>query len=143
MIRDKVTVKNYHEMSMKNDFFIWHFLNENQGFNTNLSLYSFFDSIENKPHPLKDFLDMIPNVPYYESFVNESYDFLLELGIQQSSFWKPKYGFVPTILGFKKGLKVIDTAQFKCYCIETLIEIVFNLDPNQLLSLGIEKEDLE
>lgn len=143
MIRKSVTPKEYKEIAKSHDYFLWHFMMENQGNKTSLELYSYFDEFDNKPHALKQFLDMVPTVPYYESLVKDSYDFLLEWGIQQNKWWKPVVGFQPMILGFKKGVKVIDSFILKCYCLDTLTEMVYILDSDLVLSLGVEEENLK
>ena len=143
MIRKTITTKDYKEISKSHDYFMWHFMMENQGSKTPLELYSYFDEFENKPHALKQFLDMVPSVPYYESLVKDSYDFLLEWGIQQRNWWKPIVGFQPIILGFKKGTKFIGSSDLGCYCLNTLTEMVYILDSDLMLSLSVEEEDLK
>jgi len=143
MIRKFVSTKEYKEIAKSHDYFIWHFLMENQGSDTILTLFSYFDEFENKPHFLKQFFDMVPSVPYYESLTKDSYDFLLEWGIKQSSLWKPGAGFQPIMLGFKKGIKVVDTSDFRCYCIDSMSQTLLFLDSDLMLSLGVEEEDLK
>jgi len=143
MIREKITTKDFRKIANSHEYFVWHFLRENQSTDTINVLYSYFDEIEGKTHPLRQFFNMIPSVPYYESLTQDSFEFLMELNIKQNNWWVPRAGFQPLILGFKKGVKVIDTVDLRCYCIDSMVETVFFLDSDLMLSLGVEKENLK
>jgi hypothetical protein len=136
MERKTVTVNDFLEIGRKNDYFIWHFLQKKQMKNT-LSLWSYFDEKKIETNPIKILLDEIP-VPYYESYTEDSIDFLSGIGIASSKLWKPatlinqyvpmEYFYSPVIIGFKKYNNVYSTME-TCYCIEGFTEIIGRLDP--------------
>ena len=82
------------------------------------------------------------NISYYESYVEDSIDFLAGLGIPYNQLWRPnvridqhippEYYFRPVIIGFKKFKKISSTLEF-CYCIEGMTEVTLKLDPQLLM----------
>lgn len=142
MIREKVKVEDFFKLSKQHDYFIWHFLIENQS-SSSLQLYSYFDILDYKINTVNQVLNLTPSIPYYESMVHESYDFLLNWGVKEKYFWKPRFGYQPFFMSFKKGTRFVDAESLGCYCSETFIEMIYLLDPESLLSLSIEKENLE
>jgi hypothetical protein len=53
-----------------------------------------------------------------------------------------KHLFSATLVGFKKFSKVSSTFD-SCYCFEGVLDVVASLNPELLLSLSIEEEDLK
>lgn len=84
-------------------------------------------------------------IKIYESYTQDSYDFLLNLGYKSRNVYSRNGIWLPEFLGFKKGL-LIDATHLmkKCYCPEGVLEIIRNTDPKTFESvLGIEKENLK
>ena len=134
MIRKKVTVQDYLEIAKEHKTFIWHFLQKDQCDSGCLSFFSYFDDsqLKNGSHPIRDILNVI-NIPYFESLTEESVDFLIANGVPSINIWR--FGnFNPIILGFRDGV-VVTHSGLKCYCPESLIEMIAELDPNLLLSI--------
>ena len=142
MERKFVSHTDFLEIGRKNDVFLWHFLQKNQSVGIDgmgLALWSIFDKEERNgvTNHLRLFLDEI-QIPYYESYVEDSIDFLAGHGIPYRKLWRPdvrlneyvpkEYYFNPVILGFKKFKKISSTFDF-CYCIEGLTEVTLKLDP--------------
>ena len=79
MIREKVVVEDFKKIAKENEYFLWHFLMEDQ-YDTINSIWSIFDekinpnTKESEVHQLKTLLSMT-DVPYYESYVKDSVDF--------------------------------------------------------------------
>lgn len=135
MVREFITYKDFQRVGKENEFFLWHFLQKNQHKNS-LTLSSI---LENKKEndELEILLDSI-NIPYFESYTEDSIDFLNNLGFPYKYLWKPIYSkrytipkefyFSPIIIGFRKHKNVFSTFEI-CYCAEGVIKIIDNLDP--------------
>ena len=81
MIREKVTVQDFEKISQENEFFIWHFLMSYDY--SQPTLRSIFDEYEGNnyaPNRMVQFLEIF-DVPYFESYVNESIDFLEDASV--------------------------------------------------------------
>jgi hypothetical protein len=146
MIRERVTVDDFEKIAKENEYFLWHFLMEDQH-NTIMGLWSYFeDKIEpsnGEPviHMVKTLLSMT-DVPYYESYVKDSMDFLINLGLNGKNLhilrnpWphlppNKNFHYVPVVIGFKRKRMVRNTLQ-TCYCAEGITEIILELNPNLL-----------
>jgi hypothetical protein len=149
MERRITTVDDFNNVARNNEYFLWHFLQKKQSENS-LTLFSYFETREDRENPINLILDNI-NVPYFESYVEDSVDFLQDIGISHNLIWEPlnlkpyvdpNYFFKPVIIGFKKFTKVTSTFEH-CYCTEGLIDVIGDLNPELLLPLSVEKEDLE
>jgi hypothetical protein len=81
-------------------------------------------------------------IPYFESYIEDSIDFLHELGIPYKSLWNPNFKFAnsysrdghyhPVIIGFKKFEKIKTTFDV-CYCLEGVVKIIGDLNPDLIL----------
>lgn len=146
MIREKVSVSDFKKISTQNPIFIWHFLQKYQN-QVPFSIQSYFDDLNilyNRQNQILPILEMV-NIPYFESYVDESVDFLMDLGFSGSFLYKPKpnvFGvdhfkhYSPLIVGFKNGQKVNSTTDY-CYCMEGVIDMIGNLDINLLEDLNL------
>ena len=149
MIRERVTINDFKKIAKENEYFLWHFLMEDQH-DTISGLWSFFDerinpyTKETEIHELKTLLSMT-DVPYYESYVKDSMDFLINLGLNAKNLYilrnpwphlppKKNFHYVPIVIGFKKTRMVYNTHQV-CYCIEGITEIIMNLNPELISNL--------
>lgn len=149
MIREKVTVDDFKKIAKENEYFLWHFLMKKQH-ETTMGLWSFFDEKINpytqEPviHQLNTLLS-ITDVPYYESYVKDSMDFLINLGLNAKNLYilrnpwpelppNKNFHYVPVVIGFKRTGMVYNTLQ-TCYCVEGITEIILKLNPN-LLNIG-------
>ena len=141
-IREKIKFSDYRRIAQENEYFIWHFLQKDQGKST-LGLISYFDDLsdQSKFHHMKYFLDNV-DIPYFESYTEESIDFLLDFNLNPTLLYvadKPsrapqarKRKFSPLLMVFNK-YKLFGTSLDKCYCVEYLIEMVYNLNPKFIL----------
>lgn len=141
-IRERVKFSDYRKIAQENDYFIWHFLQKDQSKST-LGLISYFDELdgEGKFHHMKYFLDNV-DIPYFESYTEESIDFLMDLGLNPNFLYvadepnrhpqERKRKFSPVLTVFNK-FKISGTSFDKCYCTEYLIEMVYNLNPKFIL----------
>jgi hypothetical protein len=122
-----------------------------------LAMYSYFDNrdstYDNREYEtnyIKTIVDQL-EIPYYESYTEDSIDFIHGLGYQYDRLWNPpkpkvivnsNFLFNATLVGFKKFSKVSSTLD-SCYCFESVLDVVASLNPELLLSLSIEEEDLK
>ena len=92
MIRQEVSVKDFYKIAKDNEYFLWHFLQKEQE-STRLLIWSIFK--ENKvihqdiDNALVHILDKI-NIPYFESYVEDSIDFLMDMGLDSKLLWSTK-----------------------------------------------------
>jgi hypothetical protein len=149
MDRKIITVKDFKNVARNNEYFLWHFLQKEQHKSTS-AMFSYFDEREGHINYIKTVIDQL-DIPYYESYVEDSIDFIHELGYSYSRLWKaplsqeivtPSSLFNPSIFGFKKFNKVHSTLDL-CYCFEGVLEVVASLNPELLLSLSVKEEDLK
>ena len=143
MERKIITVNDFQNVARSNEYFLWHFVQKNQEKST-LGFYSYFTQRENDPHKLKVLIDLV-KIPYFESYVEDSLEFLNGIGIPYKRLWSPlthlnlhpNQKFNPLIIGFKKFSKISSTSD-SCYCVERLIDVIADLDPEFLLSVNTE-----
>jgi len=151
MIREKVVVEDFKKIAKENEYFLWHFLMEDQ-YDTINSIWSIFDekinpyTKEPEVHQLKTLLSMT-DVPYYESYVKDSVDFLINLGLRASDVYMirnpwpnlpphRRWYYVPVIVGFKRNRMVYNTNEVGvCYCVEGAVETILKLNPELLSNI--------
>jgi hypothetical protein len=149
MIRERASVDDFKKIAKENEYFLWHFVGENQH-NTNHALWSFFEekindySKQPELHQLKTLLS-VTDVPYYESYTKDSMDFLINLGLDAGLLyilrnpWPHKapdrrFYYVPTVVGFKRN-RMVSSTQRVCYCVEGITEIIMDLNPKLLSNI--------
>lgn len=141
MIREKVEHTDFFKIAKENEFFLWHFLQKNQH-RTGILMYSIFDNNENVPNTLRDVIDNC-SVPYFESFTEDSIDFLAGLGFDYNKLYvndktydgQPRENkFRPILIGFNRFKKVYSTFEV-CYCSDGAIEILNELNPKYIEEL--------
>jgi hypothetical protein len=150
MDRKIITIKDFRDVARNNEYFLWHFLQKEQHKGT-LGMYSYFDKREGEINYIKYIVDQL-NIPYYESYTEDSIDFIHELGYSYKMLWKPilsdkeiidsKFFYGSTLVGFKKFKKVFSTFD-SCYCYEGVLDVVASLNPEFLLSLSVEEKYLK
>ena len=144
MERKVITVNDFQNVARNNEYFLWHFLQKNQE-NSTLSIYSYFKERINDENKVKELVDLV-EIPYFESYVEDSIDFLNGLGIPYEKLWSSEdpfnhitrnERFTPVIIGFNKFTNVLSTFD-KCYCVKGILEIIEELNPKFLLSVDTE-----
>lgn len=73
------------------------------------------------------------DIPFFESYTEDSVDFLINLGFSAKKFWLGGKEFAPIMIGFNKNRKVTSTQDGICYCTEGIIDIVYQLNPKFIL----------
>jgi hypothetical protein len=141
-----VTIDTFYDVAKNNDYFLWHFLKKNQEKGT-LTLFSYSETKEKFDNKIKELIDLV-GIPYFESYTEDSMDFLHDVGgFEYNQLWNNgdnpilmvnnNERFNPVIIGFKKINKVSDTFK-KCYCINGVLEIIADLNPEFLLKINTE-----
>lgn len=138
MIREKVTDKDYFRIARENEYFLWHFLQKDQNENS-LVLSTIIDEITER-NPLPLILDNV-DIPYFESYTEDSIDFLMGLGLKYEQLYQNtnkverKYRFGAVIVGFKKFTKISSTFNH-CYCPEGVVSVLNDLHPKFIEQLN-------
>jgi hypothetical protein len=138
-----ITINEFQNVARNNKYFLWHFLQKKQG-ESELGLHSYFEKIEGKDNKIKELIDLL-DIPYFESYVEDSMDFLNGLGISYERLWTPNgppellfnQRFSPILIGFNRFNKVLSTMD-RCYCVDGILEVVSELNPEFLLSINTE-----
>jgi hypothetical protein len=135
----KISHKDFIKIAKENDYFLWHFLQKNQN-ETGLVLRSTYGE-NNDTNELNILLKEI-DIPYFESYTEDSIDFLHELGIPYDKLWNPNFNFIiktndtnfhPLVIGFRKHQKVSSTLE-TCYCVDGVVKIIGKLNPELILN---------
>jgi len=138
MIREKITTKDYERISKENEYYIWHFtMSDTTGI---AAIFSIFrdDEYGREGHMMRSILD-IYDVPYYESEIKDSIDFLDMIGIPLQSLWmKEVKEFKPFILAFKRKRLVTSTLDGYCMCPEGITDLLFKLNPEIVLNAKLD-----
>ena len=129
MIREQVTVEDFNRISQENEYYLWHFVKK--VYTGPLEIQPYFDDKTEK-YKLKTILDMV-DIPFFESYTEDSVDFLINLGFSAKNFWSGGKEFAPIMIGFNKNRKVTSTQDGICYCTEGIIDIVYQLNPKFIL----------
>ena len=133
MIREKVTVDDFQKIAKENEYFLWHFLMEDQH-DSLLKIWSIFETKDKHNlgyQPVNQFneLDVLlseVNVPYFESYVKDSMDFLIDLGLSAKLLYQPptdgrpipkRFSYQPLVIAFKKT-RMITNTQNTCDCVD-------------------------
>lgn len=146
MVREKVKVEDFKWISKKYPIFLWNFLQKTQN-QVPYSIQSYFDDLKIITHGQNQLLSVLEiiDVPYFESYNDESIDFLMDLGFTGSFLYQPypdifkvdHYNhYTPLIIGFKNGQMVSSTVDF-CYCKEGIIDLIATLDISLLENANI------
>lgn len=132
-----ITYKDFKEIAKDNEYFLWHFLQRDQEKN-NFTFYSISKTKDDYSNQLYEILPFL-NIPYYESYVDENTDFLINVGVNRK-IWEapvpgsnadPKFLFKPTILLFK-GYSFKGSTYETCYCVEGIIDLLGKENPELL-----------
>lgn len=138
MIRKIITVSDFNTIKKDHDYFIWSFLTKDPGCLAIKSVLEINGPLKGecaKTNHMVEILNTFEKVPYFESHVQDSVDFLMNLGLPIDKIWKRTH-FSPIILGFRKGVLTASTFDF-CYCTEGVTEIILKINPDIIKELDI------
>jgi hypothetical protein len=130
MIREKIKVGDFDRISKENEFFLWHFYNEESATQINSI---FLPSNPFAPNPLPGILDLI-HIPYFESDAKESYDFLINISTPFIYHAYRHRTYNPVMIGFNRKRVVNHTFGPYCYCIEGIIDLIGEINPQFIIN---------
>ena len=129
MIREKIIINDFERIAKENEFFLWHFVN----IDLNTQINTIFTPEDPfSPNPLLGILDTIP-IPYFESDAKKSYDFLINLDTPFIHHTYENGIHNPVVIAFNKKRMVTHTFGPHCYCVEGIIDMIGELNPQYLL----------
>jgi hypothetical protein len=135
MIREQITVKDYERISKENEYYLWHFVRKSD--TGPILIHSIFDDSLKENH-LKPLLEIF-DIPYFESYIEDSLDFLDMLGIPLNLLYLNKIqNFNTFILAFKKRRLVTSTLDGYCMCSEGITDLIYNLNPEFIEKLNLD-----
>jgi hypothetical protein len=140
MIREKIKVEDFDRISLENDYYLWHFVLRDVSCKP--SMHSIFDNLDDEmrnPNSMVEFLNTF-NVPYFESYVEESADFLDKLGVplerlRQKGELKT---IKPFMLTFNRRRLVNATYNGYCFCPEGITDLLYNLNPEIIYNANLD-----
>ena len=133
MIKEVAKIEDFKKIAKEHKHFLWHFLKKDQS-KTNLGILSYFDKIndigyENSLYSIISGLE----IPYFESYTEESIDFLIDSKIDGRLLFRPefhpsfyipqKHFYTSLIVGFNHYNKVSSTLDY-CYCVEGACSVI-------------------
>ena len=132
MVRERITVNDFKRIAKENEYFIWHFVSPL----SSTQLKSIFQPDHPfNPNPFIPILKSI-SVPYFESDSQESYDFLINLGTPFIVNARKNNHYNPVVVSFNRNRMVNHTFGPYCYCIEGVIELIGELNPQFILDVN-------
>jgi hypothetical protein len=136
MIREQITVEDYHRISKENEYYLWHFVRKNDTGPLPLIHTIFGD--DSKINHLKPLLEIF-DIPYYESYIEDSLNFLDVLGVPLNFLYiKDVKKFDTFILSFNKKRMVNATFYGYCMCTEGITDLIYNLNPEFIEKLNLD-----
>jgi hypothetical protein len=127
---------NFNRLLIDNKKFVWFVYDEIQLDKT--SKLSLLPTWIKPDGIIANIIDNFPNIIFVESIFNEVNDDLYGLGynldddVEHIGLWDSHNEHQkPAIIGFDKGWKKVDSVG-KCYCLETLSDIMFEIYPEEL-----------
>ena len=138
MIREQVTVQDFERISRENEYFIWHFVRKNQTV-SQPTIRSIFDEDEypelNRLNTILEIFD----IPYFESYMEDSIDFLDMLGAPLEKLrLKNIQSFNPTMLTFNRNRLVNASYNGFCFCAEGVTDLLLDLNPEIVLKVNLD-----
>lgn len=117
---------NLFEHITKHHKIIWFLFRDGQE-KSSLSLKPFDDKVESVN---KDLNQEFPEVVFFQTTINKNPKIMEYFGLNDSKIWDYKHNeFKPRIISVVDGQLSYDQSGNKCYCLETLIKMVFDLHP--------------
>lgn len=151
MDAQKISVEDFKKISIGNDYYLWSFLQKKQHL-TSLTIWSVVDGpLTNPKYKIKnhllELLEIFP-IRLYESYTEDSVDFLMNLGIHHENIFIRKFlknskhlrkeqYYNPHIFLFK-GSKLLDSTLNHCYCVEGVTKMLIDNAPKFVEELNLD-----
>jgi len=121
-----VNDSNYIEHIFKYDRIVWFFFRKGQEKST-LNIKPFIDGVISHNLELSQNFN---NVTYFQTYIEDNPKIMEYFHLMDNYIWSHQNKvFNPRIITVVNGKKHFDQAGVKCYCVETLIEMIFDIYP--------------
>ena len=140
MVRGQIKVEDFDRVGRQYEYFIWNFVSKNQNVNwpTIRPIFDFDETHYKSPNFLIPLLEVF-NVPYFETYIEDSIDFLSNLGVPLDSLYlREVEWFKPFILSFNRKRMVNSTYNGFCYCPEGITKLLIDLNPDIVLNVNLD-----
>ena len=140
MVREQIKVEDFDKVGRQYEYFIWNFVSKNQNVNwpTIRPIFDFDETHYKSPNFLIPLLEVF-NVPYFETYIEDSIDFLSNLGVPLDSLYlREVEWFKPFMITFNRKRMVNSTYNGFCYCPEGITELLIDLNPDIVLNANID-----
>ena len=139
MIREKVTVQDFERISRENEYFIWHFLmSHDYSQPTMRSIFDEYEANNYSPNRMVQFLEIF-DVPYFESYANESIDFLDKMAAPLEKLRiQSEPDLKSCVLTFNHRRLVNATYNGFCLCPEGLTDLLYDLNPEFIYNAKLD-----
>ena len=140
MVREQIKVEDFDRVGRQYEYFIWNFVSKNQNVNwpTIRPIFDFDETYYKSPNFLIPLLEVF-NVPYFETYIEDSLDFLSDLGVPLDSLYlREVEWFKPFMITFNRKRMVNSTYNGFCYCPEGITELLIDLNPDIVLNANID-----
>lgn len=140
MVREQIKVEDFDKVGRQYEYFIWNFVSKNQNVNwpTIRPIFDFDETHYKSPNFLIPLLEVF-NLPYFETYIEDSIDFLSNLGVPLDSLYlREVEWFKPFMITFNRKRMVNSTYNGFCYCPEGITELLIDLNPDIVLNANID-----
>lgn len=140
MVREQIKVEDFDRVGRQYEYFIWNFVSKNQNVNwpTIRPIFNFDETHYKSPNFLIPLLEVF-DVPYFETYIEDSIDFLSNLGVPLDSLYlREVEWFKPFMLTFNRKRMVNSTYNGFCYCPEGITKLLIDLNPDIVLNANID-----
>lgn len=140
MVREQIKVEDFDRVGRQYEYFIWNFVSKNQNVNwpTIRPIFNFDETHYKSPNFLIPLLEVF-DVPYFETYIEDSIDFLNNLGVPLDSLYlREVEWFKPFMITFNRKRMVNSTYNGFCYCPEGITELLIDLNPDIVLNANID-----
>lgn len=140
MVREQIKVEDFDKVGRQYEYFIWNFVSKNQNVNwpTIRPIFDFDETYYKSPNFLIPLLEVF-NLPYFETYIEDSIDFLSNLGVPLDSLYlREVEWFKPFMITFNRKRMVNSTYNGFCYCPEGITELLIDLNPDIVLNANID-----
>jgi len=127
----------FERIAQENEYFFWYFVGRHQTLADSVTPIG----LKKPNHPLESLRDDF-GIKIFQSFTEDSYDFLIGLGYPTRKVWD-KGLYAPAFVGFNRR-RAVATNIDKCFCVRGITDIVYETIPGIFDSfLSVEEEDLK
>lgn len=121
-----VNDNNFIEHILKHKRIVWFFFRKNQE-KSGLTIKPF---IEEVPSVNMSLSEHYTDVTYFQTYIEDNPKLIEYLNLTNEHLWDHKHKvFNPRVITVVNGIKHFDQSGVKCYCLETLVEMIFDIYP--------------